>query len=198
MHTVPHINTARIAWSLLRFIAVVENVLTCIHDYSAHPIPMPFYTVVVRLLWNPFVSHVRANLPMYRIYILNPPNLYCVLTVCLNCLWFLNFVMWVSNKNNNKKKAQLCGFCSSVLFVVEISAATNLQTRLWRNSGCFETPKIQRCPCLHSNSWICMWAQKYLWFLLSLLFPLYCLSLHPRTLRALHCMYTARKRGKFS
>lgn len=50
MHTVPHINTARIAWSLLRFIAVVENVLTRIHDYSAHPTSMPFYTVVVRLL----------------------------------------------------------------------------------------------------------------------------------------------------
>lgn len=42
MHPVAHINTARIAWSLLRFIAVVENVLTCIHDDSAHPTPCLF------------------------------------------------------------------------------------------------------------------------------------------------------------
>jgi len=161
---------------------------------------MPFYTVVVKLLWNPFVSHVRANLPMYRIYILNSPNLYCVLTVCLNCLWFLNFVMWVSNNNNNnKKKAQLCGFCSSLLFLVEISTTINLQTELQRNLGCFATPKIQRCPWLCTgSSWICVWAQKYLWFLLCLLFPLYCFSLHPHTFRTLCCMYTARKGDKFS
>lgn len=43
MPPVPHTDTARIAWSLLRSIAVVENVLPCIHDPSAQPSPRPLF-----------------------------------------------------------------------------------------------------------------------------------------------------------
>lgn len=120
----------------------MENVLTRIHDDSANPTPMPFYTVVVRLLWNPFVSHVQANLPVYRIYILKPPNLYCVLTVCLDCLWFLNFVMWVSIRRIKTTGPAVCFLFPSFISSGDFNTS-ELQNELKRNGLLWNTKKYR-------------------------------------------------------